>query len=358
MKISNLKKTFKNKKVIVTGHTGFKGAWLTFWLKKLGANILGISYNSKTKPSIFKTLNLKDGIKNKNLDIRNLKKLRKELQNFKPDFVFHLAAQSLVKTSYENPETTFKSNCIGTLNILESLRNLKKKCTVVLVTSDKSYKNLEIKRGHKETDQLGGLDPYSASKACAEIIIQSYIQSFHKTNRIFIAVGRAGNVIGGGDWSKDRLIPDCFKSWSNKKDCIIRNPNSTRPWQHVVEVVYGYMVLAKQLSTNSRLHGEVFNFGPSYSKNYKVKEILSYFKFLWNRCTWKTKTMNTIQKESVLLKLNSTKAKKVLKWKTSLSLKETLVLTLDWYKNYYIKKKEIITFQQIKQYKNKLNKFK
>ena len=349
---------FKNKKIIVTGHTGFKGSWLTAFLSTYKCKIYGLSKDIPTKPSHFKLLNFKNKVVNHKLDITDLKKLKKVFNKIQPDFVFHLAAQSLVKTSYENPETTFKSNCIGTLNILESLRNLKKKCTVVLVTSDKSYKNLEIKRGYKETDQLGGLDPYSASKACAEIIIQSYIQSFHKTNRIFIAVGRAGNVIGGGDWSKDRLIPDCFKSWSNKKDCIIRNPNSTRPWQHVVEVVYGYMVLAKQLSTNSRLHGEVFNFGPSYSKNYKVKEILSYFKFLWNRCTWKTKKMNTIQKESVLLKLNSTKAKKILKWKTSLSLKETLVLTLDWYKNYYIKKKEIITFQQIKQYKNKLNKFK
>ena len=349
---------FKNKKIIVTGHTGFKGSWLTAFLSTYKCKIYGLSKDIPTKPSHFKLLNFKNKVVNHKLDITDLKKLKKVFNKIQPDFVFHLAAQSLVKTSYENPETTFKSNCIGTLNILESLRNLKKKCTVVLVTSDKSYKNLEIKRGYKETDQLGGLDPYSASKACAEIIIQSYIQSFHKTNRIFIAVGRAGNVIGGGDWSKDRLIPDCFKSWSNKKHCIIRNPNSTRPWQHVVEVVYGYMVLAQKLSTNPRLHGEVFNFGPSYSKNYKVKEILSYFKFLWNRCTWKTKTMNTTQKESVLLKLNSTKAKKVLKWKTSLSLKETLVLTLDWYKNYYIKKKEIITFQQIKQYKNKLNKFK
>ena len=349
---------FKNKRIIVTGHTGFKGSWLTAFLSTYRCKIYGLSKDIPTKPSHFKLLNFKNEVVNYKLDITDLEKLKKVFKKIQPDFVFHLAAQSLVKTSYENPESTFRSNCIGTLNILESLRNLKKKCSVVLVTSDKSYKNLEIKRGYKETDQLGGLDPYSASKACAEIIIQSYIQSFHKTNRIFIAVGRAGNVIGGGDWSKDRLIPDCFKSWSNKKDCIIRNPNSTRPWQHVVEVVYGYMVLAKKLSTNSRLHGEVFNFGPSYSKNYKVKEILSYFKFLWNRCTWKTKTMNTIQKESVLLKLNSTKAKKVLKWKTSLSLKETLVLTLDWYKNYYIKKKEIITFQQIKLYKNKLNKFK
>ena len=349
---------FKNKRIIVTGHTGFKGSWLTAFLSTYRCKIYGLSKDIPTKPSHFKLLNFKNEVVNYKLDITDLEKLKKVFKKIQPDFVFHLAAQSLVKTSYKNPESTFRSNCIGTLNILESLRNLKKKCSVVLVTSDKSYKNLEIKRGYKETDQLGGLDPYSASKACAEIIIQSYIQSFHKTNRIFIAVGRAGNVIGGGDWSKDRLIPDCFKSWSNKKNCIIRNPNSTRPWQHVVEVVYGYMVLAQKLSTNPRLHGEVFNFGPSYSKNYKVKEILNYFKFLWKRCTWKTKKMNTIQKESVLLKLNSTKAKKVLKWKTSLSLKQSLILTLDWYKNYYIKKKEIITFQQIKQYKNKLNKIK
>ena len=184
MKISNLKKTFKNKKVIVTGHTGFKGAWLTFWLKKLGADILGISYNSKTKPSIFKTLNLKDGIKNKNLDIRNLKKLRKELQNFKPDFVFHLAAQSLVKKSYQDPVYTIETNSIGTLNLLESLKKLKNKCTAIFITSDKSYKNLELKRGYRESDILGGIDPYSASKACAEMIIYSQINSFFKTTFI------------------------------------------------------------------------------------------------------------------------------------------------------------------------------
>ena len=179
---------------------------------------------------------------------------------------------------------------------MECLRSLKNNCIAIIITSDKSYKNLEIRRGYKEDDILGGIDPYSSSKASAELIIQTYFNSFLiKKKNIKIAVARAGNVVGGGDWSKDRLIPDCMKSWSKNKKVLIRNPNSTRPWQHVVEVVYGYMVLAKQLSTNSRLHGEVFNFGPSYSKKYKVKEILNYFKFLWKRCTWKTKKMNTIQ---------------------------------------------------------------
>jgi CDP-glucose 4,6-dehydratase len=285
--------------------------------------------------------------------------LKRIIIKIQPDFVFHLAAQSLVKTSYMDPNLTFTSNSIGTLNILESLRHLKKKCNVIMITSDKSYKNLEIKRGYKESDLIGGDDPYSSSKACAELIIQSYVNSFFKKNsNISIAVGRAGNVIGGGDWSKDRLIPDCFKSWSKGKFSIIRNPNSTRPWQHVLEVVYGYLLLAKKLRNNSNLHGQIFNFGPSYKKNYKVVEILRYFKSLWIKCDWKIDKEKTYQKESVLLKLNSNKAHKILKWKTELSFKETLVYTLNWYKSYYLNESKIITFEQINRYKKNLKKIK
>ncbi len=352
-------KIFKNKKIIVTGHTGFKGSWLTAFLSTYNCRIYGISKDIPTNPSHFKLLNIKKNLKNYQVDIGNLKLLKRIINKIQPDFVFHLAAQSLVKTSYMDPNLTFTSNSIGTLNILESLRHLKKKCNVIMVTSDKSYKNLEIKRGYKESDLIGGDDPYSSSKACAELIIQSYVNSFFKKNsNISIAVGRAGNVIGGGDWSKDRLIPDCFKSWSKGKFSIIRNPNSTRPWQHVLEVVYGYLLLAKKLKNNSNLHGQIFNFGPSYKKNYKVVEILRYFKSLWIKCDWKIDKEKTYQKESVLLKLNSNKAHKILKWKTELSFKETLVYTLNWYKSYYLNESKIITFEQINSYKKNLKKIK
>ena len=352
-------KIFKNKKIIVTGHTGFKGSWLTAFLSTYNCRIYGISKDIPTNPSHFKLLNIQKNLKNYQVDIRNLKLLKRIIIKIQPDFVFHLAAQSLVKTSYMDPNLTFTSNSIGTLNILESLRHLKKKCNVIMITSDKSYKNLEIKRGYKESDLIGGDDPYSSSKACAELIIQSYVNSFFKKNsNISIAVGRAGNVIGGGDWSKDRLIPDCFKSWSKGKFSIIRNPNSTRPWQHVLEVVYGYLLLAKKLRNNSNLHGQIFNFGPSYKKNYKVVEILRYFKSLWIKCDWKIDKEKTYQKESVLLKLNSNKAHKILKWKTELSFKETLVYTLNWYKSYYLNESKIITFEQINRYKKNLKKIK
>ena len=236
-----MNKIFKNKKILITGHTGFKGTWLTFWLKNVGANICGVSKDIPTNPSFFKTLKLKNKIINHRIDIRNLPALKKIVKNFKPDFVFHLAAQSLVKKSYYDPTNTFTTNTIGTCNLLESLRYLKNKCNAVIITSDKSYKNIEILRGYKESDQLGGYDPYSASKGCAEFIIQSYIKSFFKKKKnIRIGITRAGNVIGGGDWSDDRIVPDCFKSWSLNKKVLIRNPNTTRPWQHVLEVISGY----------------------------------------------------------------------------------------------------------------------
>ena len=347
-------KTFKNKKIIITGHTGFKGSWLTAFLSTFDCKIFGLSKDIPTNPSHFKLLKLNNKIQNYEIDIRDSKALKKIIKKIKPDFVFHLAAQSLVKTSYEQPALTFTTNSIGTLNILETIRLINRKCKVILVTSDKSYKNLEIRRGYKETDLIGGEDPYSASKGCAELIIHSYIKSFYNDKKIQVAVGRAGNVIGGGDWSKDRLIPDCFRSWSKKNAPLIRHPNSTRPWQHVIEVVYGYILLAKKLDENPKLHGQVFNFGPSYKKNYKVKEILIYFKSLWSLCRWKMIKNKTNQKETVLLKLNSSKAFKILKWKTILGFHETLVYTLEWYKEYYLNRSNISTFHQINLYKKKL----
>ena len=352
---------FKNKKVLVTGLTGFKGSWLTSWLLLLGAKVMGISIDLPSNPSHFKTIKLKNKIKHKKLDIRNLKLLKKTFKKYQPDYVFHLAAQALVKKSYNNPIYTWETNTLGTLNILESLRDLRKKCVVVLITSDKSYKNLEIKRGYKENDILGGKDPYSASKASAELAIQSYISSFFplRETKVLISIARAGNVIGGGDWSENRLIPDCVKSWSKNKKVLIRNPNSTRPWQHVLETANGYLLLASKLKKNKKLHGQAFNFGPNYTKNYNVIFLVKYMRKFWKKVSWVIDKKNkTNFFESNLLKLNCSKAKTILKWKCILSFKETIYMAMHWYKNYYLNpgKANQITINQIREYEKLLKK--
>ena len=352
---------FKNKTVLVTGHTGFKGSWLTLWLVLLGAKVIGLSINVPTKPSNFKVIKLKNKIRHKKVDIRNLKLLKKIFKRYQPDYVFHLAAQSLVKKSYSNSTYTWETNTIGTLNVLESLRSVKKNCIAVFITSDKSYKNLEIKRGYKENDILGGKDPYSASKASAELAIQSHINSFFPLNKtkILIGIARAGNIIGGGDWSENRLIPDCVKSWSKNKKVLIRNPKSTRPWQHVLEAVYGYILLALSLKKNKKLHGEAFNFGPKNTQNYNVIFTVKLMQKFWKKIQWKVidKNKKTFY-ESNLLKLNCNKARTILKWKCILSFKETVKMVVDWYQSYYSKPIQIYktSFNQIKEYEKLLKK--
>jgi len=344
---------FKNKKIIVTGHTGFKGSWLFAWLNKLDAKIIGISKNIPTQPSHYNTLNFK-----KNsfwIDIRDKKKLKKKILSFQPDFIFHLAAQSLVFESIKNPIDTWNTNLIGTLNILESLRGYRKKCSVVLVTSDKCYENLEINRGYKENDKLGGSDPYSASKASTEIMIKSYVKTFFKNQtKVRIATARAGNVIGGGDWSNSRIIPDCVKSWTKNKTIIIRSPKSTRPWQHVLEPLRGYLMLSKNLYQKKEFHGDSFNFGPNKNmKKKKVIEVVKYFSNFWKNSKWKIIiSKNSI--ESKLLSLNCSKAKTKLGWNTVLSSDEALKFTSDWYNNFYSKKKiNDFSLKQIISYEKK-----
>jgi CDP-glucose 4,6-dehydratase len=355
-------KNFYNKKVIVTGHTGFKGSWLTFWLNSLGAKVIGIS-NQELKLSNFKILNLKKDVINYNVDIRNLEKLKNIFSLVKPDYIFHLAAQSLVKKSFEKPIYTFETNSIGTLNILECSRLLKNKCVIIIITSDKSYKNLEIKRGYKENDLIGGLDPYSASKGAAEIIIQSYFNSFLKEKKnLLFGIARAGNVIGGGDWSKDRLIPDCIKSWSKNKKVILRNPSSTRPWQHVLEAIGAYLLLAKKLTINSKLNGEVFNFGPKNQEKITVLKVIKKMKKFWKKIDWEIKKSSNNGKhyESKLLQLNCNKAKKKLNWKSLLSFHDTISMTINWYIKFYENKESMknLTLSQIKFYEKLIKKVK
>ena len=354
-----MKNYFKNKKIIITGHTGFKGSWLTYWLYLMGAKVIGISKDIPSKPSLYKTLKLKKKIKDVRLDIRNLNLLKKIFKKYQPDLVFHLAAQSLVKKSYYHPVETFTTNTVGTLNIMESIRHIKKKCFSVIITSDKSYKNLEIKRGYHEEDLLGGKDPYSASKASAELIIQSYIQSFYKTkkNNKFFAVARAGNVIGGGDWSRDRLIPDCMKAWSLKKEVKIRNPNSTRPWQHVLEAVRGYLILIIKLQKNKNLHGQVFNFGPKNNQNKTVIQLVKEIRKNWKEISWKVNKPKKAEYESNLLKLNSNKAKNKLNWTPLLNFSQTIEMVAIWYKHFYKNngsKIEKLTKNQIYKYNKRI----
>ena len=348
---------FKNKTVIITGNTGFKGSWLSLWLKILGAKVIGISIDIPTRPSHFQIINNDKSIKSIRCDIRNYSRLKKIVLKYKPDFFFHLAAQALVKKSYKDPMLTWNSNLLGTVNVLEALRHLKKNCNAVIITSDKSYKNQEIKRGYSEDDELGGYDPYSASKGAAEFAIRSHVRSyFDNKSKIKIGVARAGNVIGGGDWSDDRLLPDCVKSWAKKQKAKIRNPNSTRPWQHVLEAISGYLLLAAKLKLDNRIHGEAFNFGPNLNHNYSVLSLLKEIKKIWPSANWLIKNRDKEFKESNLLKLNCKKAKKFINWSSMLSFKENIKMTIDWYKKYYetnnINKMKKLSEYQIKEFTN------
>jgi CDP-glucose 4,6-dehydratase len=345
--------TFRGKVVLVTGHTGFKGSWLTAWLKQLGANVVGLSLEPKSFPSHFVVADLAQGIIDLRVDIRNQSALQQTILEHQPDFVFHLAAQSLVMNSYENPIDTWNTNVMGTLNVLEALRRLNKKCAAVIVTSDKCYDNAEWIWGYRETDTLGGSDPYSASKAAAELLIHSHIQSFfpQETSKVRIASARAGNVIGGGDWAKDRIIPDCVKAWSRGEEVELRRPYATRPWQHVLEPLSGYLSLAVALSSRDEIHGEAFNFGPQSLENHDVLSLVNEIGLHWDHVKWKVVAhSSTEQHESGLLKLNCDKALHYLKWQAVLGFKNTVQLTAEWYRSFYGDSSEIgnLTDKQIK----------
>tara|TARA_B110000503_G_scaffold88051_1_gene133565 strand:- start:371 stop:1441 length:1071 start_codon:yes stop_codon:yes gene_type:complete len=342
---------YKNKKVLVTGHTGFKGSWLVTWLDMLGSKVIGIGLDPITKPNHFKLIKKNINIKDIRLDIRDEKSLTKLIQKFKPDIVFHLAAQAIVSNSYDNPKLTFETNVLGTLNLLTALNKLKKKCTAVLITSDKCYKNIEVSRGYKEADKLGGEDFYSSSKASAELIIHSFFKSFivKKNKFLRIATARAGNVVGGGDWSKNRLIPDCVNQWSRNKMVILRNPNATRPWQHVLEAISGYLYLAYQLNKKKKLNGESFNFSNDKIRNFTVLKFIKEIQKYWKNANWIVKK-NSLFNESGLLQLNSSKAKKTLKWKNKLKLSDTIRMVSEWYMIFYKKNKKILTKEQINFY--------
>ena len=357
---NKLSQSFKGKKVLITGHTGFKGTWLTLLMLMLGAKVMGISYGKKTNPSLFKILHLEKKISHKNIDIANIAKLKKIINQFKPNFIFHLAAEAIVSRAYQNPLNTWKTNTLGTINILQILSSVRFKVIGVFITSDKVYKNLEINRGYHESDILGDYDPYSASKASADLAIQSYYKSFlNKNKNVKIAIARAGNVIGGGDWSPNRIIPDCVTKWSQNKILKIRNPNSTRPWQHVFDVISGYVILALSLIKNKKINGESFNFGPSKLNNFKVIDLIKLIKKYWVDGRISIQKNNGF-KEAKLLQLNSNKSNKILNWKPILNVKDSISITGLWYKTFYGKKTNMYKFSlfQLENYLVNRNKFK
>jgi len=350
-----MSKKFQNKTVIVTGHTGFKGSWLVAWLKMLGANVIGVALDPYTEPSNFSASAIGINITDYRQDICNGKELSRIIELAEPDFLFHLAAQALVRKSYDNPTETWQTNVMGTLNVLEGLRKLKKPCTAVIITSDKCYDNVEWIWGYRENDALGGPDPYSASKGAAELVLKSYVKSyFPKGSLVRIVSARAGNVIGGGDWSVDRIVPDCIKAWSENQVVPLRNPHATRPWQHVLEPLSGYLCLASELSEREELHGEAFNFGPQAQQNKSVLELVIAMQQNWEQV--KFEDVSGIIKgpyESGLLKLNCDKALHLLSWHAVMDFDQTVAFTTEWYKNYYGDPSSMsaFTLKQIEEYR-------
>lgn len=331
-------KIYKNKTVLVTGHTGFKGSWLSFWLLKMGAKVVGYSLKAPTKPNHFELLNL--DMVSIIADIRDLDKLNQTFEKYKPDIVFHLAAQPLVRLSYENPIETYETNVIGTLKVLEACRRNSVKA-IVNITSDKAYDNKEWVWGYKEIDPMGGYDPYSSSKGCADILAASYRNSYFnpkdykKTHNTLLATCRAGNVIGGGDWAKDRLLTDIILSVSQNKKVSIRNPKATRPWQHVLEPLSGYLQLGQKLLEGKIEFAQVWNFGPSDEGSISVEEVVKNVKKYWNNIEYEINQDQNQLHEANLLKLDCSKAHTFLKWKDVWDSNTTFEKTVKWYKAYY-----------------------
>ena len=347
-----LESTYKGKKVFLTGHTGFKGAWMLKTLALLGAQIKGYALEPQTLNDLFYLIEGEKLCQSVIADLRDKKRLESEIVAFEPDFIFHLAAQPLVRLSYEIPAETFEVNAIGTANVLDSVRLLTKKCSVVLITTDKVYYNNEWEYPYRENDRLGGYDPYSASKACAELLIYSYRNSFFNSKDYDrhlkgIAVARAGNVVGGGDWSRDRLIPDIVRSLIANKPIVIRNPNSVRPWQHVLEPVVGYLSLGMYLEKQPIYFSQAYNFGPESDDALPVEEMVKAVIESWGFGEYKIEQEANQPHEAGLLKLDISKVKSDLDWAPKMNADMTIKMTIDWYKSFLDNSIERITTKQI-----------
>ncbi len=349
--------SFWNKKrIFITGHTGFKGSWLAFWLQKLGAEVHGYSLLPPTVPSHYELLKLEC---NTTIgDIRDTEKLSSAVDRAKPEIVFHLAAQPLVRLSYEQPVNTYETNVIGTLNVLEACRTNPNVRAIINVTSDKCYDNKEHETPYRECDPLGGYDPYSASKACSEILTNSYRNSFLNANsygtthNILLASCRAGNVIGGGDWALDRLIPDIMRSAKEGRSTGIRNPKSIRPWQHVLEPLAGYMLLGRKLLEGGREYASAWNFGPGREDVLSVEDLAKDARRHWVKIDYSIFSNDKDLHEAKLLRLDCSKANEVLKWSPVWDSRKALEMTVKWYKNYY-ENKMISTEENIREYEEK-----
>ena len=340
MVVKEILESFEGKTVLITGHTGFKGSWMTYLLVQRKVKVIGLSLNPKTNPSLFNDLNLGRLCTSIVGDINDLNVVTKVVAQYQPDYIFHMAAQPLVRYSYRNPIETFNTNIIGTANILEACKSLQKKCCVVCVTTDKVYHNREWVHPYRENDELGGYDPYSSSKAAAELIIESYRKSFFQNSNIYIASARAGNVIGGGDWSEDRLIPDIIRSVIAKKEVVLRNPNSIRPWQHVLDPIIGYLLLAQKMELSGDEYCDSWNFGPSSEDAVDVESVTrSLFKILGEGKLILRKEVHNPH-EANILRLDTTKARLKLGWKSLFESSESIEITGNWYKAYLKKGKE------------------
>ncbi len=352
--MNSLTPFLKDKKVLVTGHTGFKGSWLTLWLLKAGANVCGVALPPRTVADNFVVSALEKRIENHFSDIRDIDELKKIINNFQPEIVFHLAAQPIVRYSYQHPVETTATNVMGTVNLLDACRQVDSVRSIVIVTTDKCYENKELSRGYREDDRLGGYDPYSASKAAAEILTASFRRSYFSSTSIGVATARAGNVIGGGDWQVDRIIPDCFRALELNKKIIIRNPDAIRPWQHVLEPVFGYFLLAEKLWEEPALYSEAWNFGPGDSDSRTVMDLVRAVIRYYGEGEYSSPANKDELHETHILLLDNSKALKRLGWKPVWDFSHTVGHTVEWYKNYQTVPMYEFCLEQIQSYESYL----
>lgn len=338
---------YYGRRVLITGHTGFKGSWLALWLKYLGAEVIGISLPPETNPNHWELLGL--DINSFYIDIRDETLLQQKITEIQPEIVFHLAAQPLVRRSYQQPVATWATNVVGTANVLQACRQVGELKAIVVITTDKCYENNEWVWGYRETDRLGGHDPYSASKAGSELVASSYRKAFFNTpSSPLLATARAGNVIGGGDWSEDRLIPDLVRALSAGQALEIRSPNATRPWQHVLECLSGYLALGQQLLKNNSAFAEAWNFGPEREGNRKVQQVLSTLQANWPSVNWHC-SASPQPHEAQLLHLDSSKAREQLLWRPVWTFEEGVAATAEWYE-IWLTENKVISLNQIENY--------
>jgi len=337
---SSFQNVYKDKTVLITGHTGFKGSWLSLWLAELGAKIIGYSLEPPTEPNLFNSINLQERITHIIGDVRDESRLLSLFEEYQPEFVFHLAAQSLVRRSYKEPKLTYQTNVMGTVNILEAIRKTNSVKVCIIVTSDKCYENRESVHCYKETDPLGGYDPYSSSKGCAELVTAAYRRSFfnpeyyNKTHNLALSSVRAGNIIGGGDWAGNRIIPDCVRALSKGEPIIVRNPEAIRPWHYVLEPLSGYLLLGALMSKDGVKYSDAWNFGPEEESETSVEELVKLTIKYWGRGNYVRDTA-THPHEANLLKLDISKTCKMLSWKPIYEISETVEKTVKWYKSFY-----------------------